>query len=331
MTNPCVIVIGHISSQYSLDIAKICLTNLKKYGAKYPLIFATSVTDMSLITSDVLKLTDHSIVTTHNPLITKEEPHLVEINSYHASNNWIVNRRLYVGSGYYGYSQLFKINTALEYAQKLGHDEFLVVNYDAIIMDTTFFDDIFDGINSVFIVSSPDDISTDVMKLNNNDTNIFKLLSDKEEYTRIQSECGTHLLEPILKYVIDQQNPSSNSQKFWAINPSRRFRIPTYNIMLSAHSTWNYAYAFVQNNLLNIVVDTGNGIPAPTTEDFIEIGYNDVFTKFDVTHNQTYIHPLGVYEGKDVHIVVRSVFGELAIPILAKDIENTHIQWNNGN
>lgn len=320
MKQPCIIVVGHISTKLQSDIAQLCLTHIKEYAPPYPRLFISSCAPSlpSFISQELIHLVDHLFLTTYNPLIDKEDG-IDRINTFYSCNLWKVERTIEVPKAYYGYSQLLKIATALEYALQMGYNDFLVVNYDAFLMDSVFFENIFKSVSSVFIQTAAGSISTDVMRLNITGAEVFKKLSQLEVYKQYQKKCQTSLLEKIVSAALDDEKCH---KIVWSQSTSV-YRIPPYNVTLNNSSTWNFPYAVNSDGTLYVVVDPGQGLPVHTTDSKLEIGYNGKFTEFDISKGQAYLHPVCLYSGGDVEIVVRSNFGELTIPLKEKDINNT--------
>jgi len=316
MNDKCIIIVGHATHKRHIDALKNCIESIRKNSDTYPILlcFSGDAAELSTVAPSV----DHYIFTSLNTLVS-----CGALEVFFKSSNWKISYNVPENNKGYGFAQVQKTVLALQGALSAGYKNFLVMNYDTLILEKGFIDYIFSEERSVFFKFLGYDVrmQADMFKLDIEDANTFIKLGDFETYNSIAKNHPGNMLEDILGDMLHSYN--IDYRKFDAISSSM-FQLHPFKVLVN--NSFNFVMAAVHNNIVHLLVNN-QGYPRYTLDGKIEIGYNNKFTTFDVSNNTNVLHPLTEYQGEDIEIVIRTSFGETSA-IISKDVlDNSRIEF----
>lgn len=319
MANEKIIVVpAHIEEKRQLLGLQRCISSLRKH-TKYPILLTFSG-DINLV-ADELKTVDEYIYTTTNSLLELNSPLYV----FYETAQWKLTYDTPCPRKYHGLAHMQKISLGLEGAIGLGYNQFLIINYDAILMDDGFADYMFsENVSIFFRYRNTTFTNTDVFKVNKDGATLIKNLADYTIYTALSNKIDGEMVENILTHLL---NTSSLKVRILESAVGSAFQLPPFKIMVNTVSSGE-ATAVVIDNKIHLLI-TSQGSPMHTLDGKLEIGYGGKFTTFDVSSPFSMLFPITDYTNNDVDIVVRTSFGEFPIVVKNSTLKNTTLKWYN--
>lgn len=323
MNDKCILLVAHIDNDVHLDALDKCLNGIKQNAPNYPIIL--SLTGNIDYVKDRLPMVDHYITTSINTLEYLESP----LNVFYSTVEWSIIYTIQPPRRYYGFAQLQKTAIGLQAAITLGYKHFLVMNYDATILDKGFVDYMFSESESVFfnftIGGNGNRFSSDIFKLDlDGAIKLMQMCANKELYDELSRKDSGLMLEDVLGEMVLHYD--IKCRKLIA-HTSGIFQLYPFKILIN-NSYNEGAMAAVRDGVLHILI-TEQGHPRYTLDGKIEIGYEGNFTTFDVSKPTSILFPITKYEGNDVDIIVRTSFGESKVKLRKDVIENSTITIHN--
>lgn len=314
----CIVIAAHISDKGKAKTLENCINSIRKYSPKYPIILAVTG-DRGLI-QDQLELVDHYVFTSINSLKLINEPMTV----YYSMPEWTICYHLPLPRYEYGFAELQKKSIGLQSAMVLGYENFLVINYDLLLLESGFIDYMFSHEKSVFFKFDNYAVRTscDVYKLNIEGANsIINLASNESLVREFASKYGGNMLEDvigeaILHYKIDHRQLKANNLEIFQLSPFQVLINTSYN---------EGAMAAVGDDGMLYLLVTNAGHPRFTLDNKLYIKYLGEVTHYDMSMSASLLHPICKYEGDDVDIVVGTSFGEFHVTLRKEVIENSRI------
>ena len=320
----CIIVVGHLSNEKNYNVLKDCVDYLRLYGEKYPIVLAMSGFDELLCKA--ISLGDQFVFTNYNTIM-KQENQFIDV--YVSTDAWTVTEKLGPTINSYAFAQIQKLDLALRCAIAEGYTEFLVLNYDVYTMDSKFIEYAFSQPQNVFVKLKTPGLLADAFKLNMVGANMIRELVDHgpvELFNKFPS--NGKMLEEVLGEAVNYFLRGKDTILL-PHDPCSPEQIVGYKVLINNNATSSStAHAYVDNGTIYVVV-TGMGHPKYTLDGVIEIGYNGTFTKYDVGTGLCYLHPLCLFENKDVEFDVKTSFGQFKVPIRTESLNRTVIEWKN--
>ena len=322
MPSNCILLVAHIENDIHLDALQKCIGGIKENSPSSPIVL--TLTGNADVAKDALNSVDHYVITTINTLDYIENP----LNVFYTTTAWSLVYTIPAPRRYYGFAQLQKTAIGLQAAMVLGYKNFLVMNYDATIMDKGFVDYMFSEKDSVFFnfngLGNGNRFSSDIFKLDMDGANkVIALCNNKRLYDELAAKDNGFMLEDVLGEMILHYN--IKYRKLIA-HTSGIFQLFPFKILIN-NSYNEGAMSAVANEMLHVLV-TDQGHPRYTLDGKLEIGYDGNFTSFDVSSPTSILFPVTKYEGKDVDITVRTSFGESKVRLRKEVIENSILHFN---
>lgn len=311
-----IIVPAYIDNPRKLYALQRNLEHIRKYS-NVP-IFLSISGDMELIKEQFDKV-DHYIYTSVNSLIELTTP----LSIFHQTSNWKITYNIPCPRYYHGLAHMQKISIALDAAMALGYDNFLVLNYDAFIMDDRFIDHMFSHKLSVFFrYETTTFTNTDIFKLNRDGAELIKRLGQVKSYKYFSHNVDAEMVENAVTNLINTY--SLNCTILPAANCTA-YQIPNFNVLVNTISSGEATAGLLNNKIMLLV--TSQGSPAHTLDGKISIECNGTTTDFDVSEPISLLYPIADYEGKDLDLLVHTSLGTYPITVTKKGLENTVIEW----
>jgi hypothetical protein len=313
----CIVIVAHITDSGQSTVLDNCIQRLRKHAPKYPILL--SVTGDIHLIKNRLGDVNHFLFTNLNTLNVIESP----LSVFYQTSAWSIIYNIPAPRYYYGFAQLQKTAIALEGAMSLGYTQFLVMNYDAYLMEDGFVDYMFSEQQSIFFnfINHQIRMSSDVFKLDMIGARaVISLVEDAELYHSLAAKCDGHMLEDVLGLMVQHYNIpyrklSANATDMFQINPFKVLINNSYNEGAMAASI---------DGKLHLLI-TSQGHPRFTLDNKLEVGYNGNFTTFDLSVPTSILYPITDYTGNDVEIVVRTSFNESVVVLRKNVIENTTV------
>lgn len=316
--NNCIILVAHITTEDSLQVLNTCIQRMQIHAPNYPIILSASG-NFTLLQQ--LQSVDHCIITTINSLESVQ----TSLHVFYKTSAWQLTYNIPAPRPYYGFAQLQKTTLAIQGARTLGYTQFLVMNYDAYLMEDGFVDYMFSEPSSVFFqfTGHQHRMSSDIFKLNMAGAEaMIHLTEHKTLYEEFTQRAEAGMLEDVLGHMIAHYGIptrlfTAHNTEFLQLNPFKILINNSYN---------EGAMAGIVDNVVHVLV-THQGHPRYTLDGKLAIGYNGEFTEFDVSIPCAILHPITEYQGRDVNIIIRTSFGEFPVTLRADVLQNTHITF----
>ena len=316
----CVILVAHITDIGHATVLSNCIERLRIHAPSYPILL--SVTGNSDLVKEHITKVDHFIFTNINSLNVINSP----LSVFYTTSSWTITYNIPAPRFYYGFAQLQKTAIALEGAMALGYSQFLVMNYDAYVMEDGFVDYMFSESQSIFFQFNRYQVrmSSDVFKLDMVGAKaVIALTENHSIYDSLAQQCDGHMLEDVLGLMLNHYNVPCRR---FAASSEDMFQITPFKVLIN-NSYNEGAMAAQINGQLHVLV-TNQGHPRFTLNNKLEIGYDGKFTQFDLSTPVSTLHPITEYTGNDVEIIVRTSFDESKVVLKKQVIENTIVTFH---
>lgn len=315
----CIVIAAHINDNGKAKTLENCINSLKKHAPEYPIILACTG-DAELAHSQ-LKLADYYVFTSINSLKKIEEPMTV----YYSTPAWTMCYHMQLPRYEYGFAELQKKAIGLQSALSLGFENFLVINYDLLLLEDGFIDYIFSEKKSVFFKFDNYDVRTscDVYKLDVNGAKAIMQLASNENLVRdLASKHSGNMLEDVIGEAIKYYNIEHRT---FRANNLELFQLSPFKVLINTSYNEGAMSAVSKDDGILYLLVTGAGHPRFTLDKKLSITYGDQTTNYEVPEHMAYLHPICKYEGNDVDIKVGTSFGDFYVTLRKEVIENSKI------
>lgn len=316
----CILLVAHITNTAQLSALTSAIASIRTHAPEYP-IFVAGTGDIQLL-STVASSVDHFVITSVNKLHDIHMPIFVWFNG----GAWTISHSAPLPRKCYGFAQLQKTAIGLQAAMVDGYENFLVMNYDILLLEDGFIDYMFSESSSIFF-NFPEPkvrMSSDVFKLNLADAKqLIAFTGNEPLYNDIASQVDAHMLEDTLGRMIELYRMNV---RLLPASSTNTFQIAPFKVLINNVSSVG-ALAGVVDGTVHLLVSSG-GHPAYTTDGKLEIGHNGQFVTYDVSRPMCALVPITQYTGEDVPITVRTSFGEFQFMLYKHAMENTTITFH---
>lgn len=323
MNTRCIILIGHITNTNQVSVLKNAISGIRKHAPLYPILL--SVSGNIEMMGEVVDKVDHFIVTSLNKLHVLDREN-TSFSVWFRSDNWKIERQFVYPIHYYGYAQLQKTALALQTAMLNGCKNFLVMNYDSLIMDDTFVESMFNEQHSVFFgfENPPIRMNSDVFKLNEEGAKtVIDFTLNEQLYLELSEKADFGMLEDILGLMLNRYRIPYT--RYSAYN-DRALQIYPFKVLINLMSSGNDCLAAIRDGTVYMLI-THMGHPIHAVNGQLEIECEGVVHNIDVSTPRVELLPIAKYKGEDVDIIIRNQFGEFPMTLKTTALENTHITY----
>ncbi len=318
MNKNIIIIPAHITNTMQVQTLQRCIEHIRKY-CTYPIL--VSFSGDTKFFNESIRDADEFVFTSVNTILEIQNG----METYFSTPGWSLIRTILPPRTYHAYAHLQKICLGLEAGLLLNYEQFLVINYDALVMDDTFIDTMFSSNEAiVFKYDNSDFTNTDVIKFNKHFANMFKRLNDYNVYKNVASSVEAEMFEIIVtKFIIE----SGCYVKQLKARAGTAYQLDTFKVLINSSSS-SEASAVLINGVVHILV-TSQGSPAHTLDNTLTIKYKDKVISMNVVDPTSHLLPIAEYESEDMYMTVVTSFGEFPLVVKKDTLEHTRVEFYN--